>query len=118
VLTHGLSPDSPPWIAISYQVLSVLFMKDFDRHCAIAFRETQGVALQLSSTQIRNGAVTDAVPSAALKTQVDRPASTGPGASAPASTQCDAQERTPLWRCWRGSLTRDLVSQQKYTPAF
>ncbi len=36
VLTHGFSPDSPPWMAMSYQVLSVLFVKDFDRHCALA----------------------------------------------------------------------------------
>ena len=41
VLVHGLSPASPPWmipLAVYYRVLSVLFMKDFDRHCAIARR--------------------------------------------------------------------------------
>jgi hypothetical protein len=36
VLVHGLSPASPPWLAIYYRVLSVHFMKDFDRHCVIA----------------------------------------------------------------------------------
>jgi hypothetical protein len=39
VLVHGLSPASPPWmiaLATHYRVLSVLFMKDFDQHCAIA----------------------------------------------------------------------------------
>jgi hypothetical protein len=36
VLVHGFSPASPPWMAIYYRVLSVLFMKDFDQHCAIA----------------------------------------------------------------------------------
>jgi len=30
---------SPPWMAIYYRVLSVLFMKDFDRHCATAIRD-------------------------------------------------------------------------------
>jgi hypothetical protein len=34
VLVHGFSPASPPWMAIYYRVLSVLFMKEFYRHCA------------------------------------------------------------------------------------
>jgi hypothetical protein len=39
VLVHGLSPASPPWmisLAVYYQALSVLFMKNFNQHCAIA----------------------------------------------------------------------------------
>ena len=42
VLVHGLSPASPPWmtpLSIYYRVLSVLFVKDSYRHCAIALQD-------------------------------------------------------------------------------
>jgi len=47
----GFLPIAPT-DGLYYRVLSVLFMKDFDQHCAIALREAweqMNVPLQLSS---------------------------------------------------------------------